>query len=70
MGEEPLSGSEVHLIFRAEKNLSLTTTIFAATEVAAMALEKWMSRVELDQFSPKGFESQYRLFRLEPLEPD
>ena len=70
VGEEPLSGPEVHLIFRAEKSLSQTTSDFGATEAAAWALGKWMNRVSLEDFSPKGFEGQYQLYHLEPIEPD
>jgi class 3 adenylate cyclase len=69
MGEEPLSGPEVHLIFRAEKGLSQSPSDFGATEAAAWALERWMSRVDLEKFSPKGFEGQYQLYHLEPIEP-
>ena len=68
-GEEQLSGTDVHLIFRAEKSLSQTGSDFAATESAAGALETWMNRVELDDFTPKGFEGQYKLFHLEPIQP-
>ena len=70
LGEEQLSGAEVHLIFRAEKSLSQTASDFGATEAAAWGLEKWMRRVSLDNFSPKGFEGQYQLYHLEPIEPD
>ena len=66
LGEEQLSGPEVHLIFRAEKSLSQTSSDFAATEAAAWALEKWMRRIDLSHFTPKGFEGQYQLYHLEP----
>jgi pSer/pThr/pTyr-binding forkhead associated (FHA) protein len=67
LGEEQLSGPEVHLIFRAEKSLSQTPSDFGATEAAAWGLEKWMRRTGLSEFTPKGFEGQYQIYHLEAL---
>jgi class 3 adenylate cyclase len=65
LGEEPLAGSNVHLLFRAEKIFGQLDCTLGATEAAAKFLKPWLNTSELGEFVLKGFEGEHPLFRLD-----